>query len=183
MPSPPSDSASPCSVWQVWDRRLFLLMGAGPTQRTPTLCCATSMARWSWLPMTAVLLGQVGLEPDLGGWVITALLLAGVLQWVTKRLTRRWPVARPFALGLCPNHLQHGPRGGFPSAHAIVMGFVVGMLACLPVSPVVWWSLWVLSIGTAWARVHAGAHFVSDMVAGLCVGGLLGWVVGMCSSA
>lgn len=129
--------------------------------------------------MSVLLLGQVLLQVSLWTWVLGALCASGVVQWVVKRITRRWPVPRPFALGLCPNHLQHGPRGGFPSAHAIVMGFLVGMLACAPqLWPVVWWSLVVLSVCTAWARVHAGAHFVSDVLAGLCLGGLLGWGVG-----
>ncbi|MEN9843150.1 MAG: hypothetical protein RLZZ612_979 [Pseudomonadota bacterium] len=164
------------STWQYWDKQVFALLGAGPSATAWSISVAKAIAKWSWVLMTLLLLGQLMMQMSLWGWVLGALLLSGVVQWVVKRITRRWPVPRPFALGLCPNHLQHGPRGGFPSAHAIVMGFLVGMLAYAPLLlPQVWWSVLVLSVATAWARVYAGAHFVSDVVAGLCLGGLLGW--------
>lgn len=164
------------STWQHWDKRMFALLGAGPSATAWGVSVAKAIATWSWLPMTLLLLGQVAMQMSLLAWVLGALLLSGLVQWVVKRITRRWPVPRPFALGLCPNHLQHGPRGGFPSAHAIVMGFLVGMLAQAPLFlPEIGWALFVLSMVTAWARVYVGAHFVSDVAAGLCLGGLLGW--------
>jgi undecaprenyl-diphosphatase len=164
--------------WQVWDIWVFRAIGAGPQTATHGLRAAKLMAKWSWCPMVFLLGWQVLQHVTLSIWVMGALILAGVVQWGVKRITRRWPVPRPFALGLCPNHLQHGPRGGFPSAHAIVMGFLVGMLACAPLLLGVWWSLFALSLLTAWARVHVGAHFVSDVVVGLCVGALLGGSIG-----
>jgi undecaprenyl-diphosphatase len=61
-----------------------------------------------------------------------------------------------------------------PSTHAAVMACLAGAL-----SPwmVVWPELALLpsiAVITAWARVHAGAHFPSDVLAGLMLGASVG---------
>ena len=98
------------------------------------------------------------------------LLLSGALQWVAKRLARRWNAPRPFALGLCPNYLNHSARGGFPSAHAVVMGTVAGFCG-LWMPPELLLAVLVLTVGTAWARVYTGAHFTLDVIVGTALGG------------
>jgi undecaprenyl-diphosphatase len=83
------------------------------------------------------------------------------------------------ALGLSANHLDHGSRSGFPSTHAAVMSTAVGFMAvAIPV-----WSLIAamatVTLCTSWARVHAGAHFPSDVLAGLVGGAALGALVAL----
>jgi len=100
--------------------------------------------------------------------------LATLVQVLAKRSARWLSAPRPFALGLCPNHLNHGERGGMPSTHAAVMGALAGALAP-------WMAMWpelalvpAIAALTAWARVHAGAHFPSDVLVGLALGAALG---------
>ena len=105
-----------------------------------------------------------------------ALVSATLLQVLVKRLARRLSARRPFAMGLCANHLDHSDRGGMPSTHAAVMACLAGAL-----SP--WMGAWPelallpwIAVVTAWARVHAGAHFPSDVVMGLLLGAAVGAV-------
>ncbi len=106
--------------------------------------------------------------------VIACLLWAGAVQWGAKRLARHWQVQRPFTQGLSPNHLGHSLRPGFPSTHAVVMGFVTAFLTLGPADAMTAAALVLLSAVTGWARVYAGAHFPSDVLAGWTLGALTG---------
>lgn len=159
--------------WRRWDVQLFRWMGAG---RSPckVLELAKWLARWSWVPLVAVL-ADMALDDALDRvLVFHALVTAGVVQVVSKRCSARWELPRPFAMGLCPNHLNHSLRAGFPSTHAMVMGSLFGFL--LPFGPLDMDIAIVGSIAllTGWARVYAGAHFPSDVAAGLCMGAAVG---------
>lgn len=160
---------------EIW---LFQRLGAG---RGPALglLLARALARWSWLPLL-VLLVQLSLAQRLGlGFALASLLWAGLVQRAGKRLARRWCAQRPFALGLCPNHLGHGGRAGFPSSHALVMGTVFGAALLHTDSAALAAAMGALAVGTGWARVHTGAHFPLDVAAGLGLGLLSGLGLGL----
>ena len=114
---------APVGVWLRLDVWLFRRLGAG-TGPAALMAVARAVARHSLWALLALVLLVAATRP--GGWALAlaALLHAGLAQWVAKRLARRWTAQRPFALGLCPNHLGHAGRAGFPSSHAIVMGAV-----------------------------------------------------------
>lgn len=123
--------------------------------------------------MGGTLLGRHAMATPL----VSALLTATVVQLLVKRASRRWSAKRPFAIGLCQNHLGHSDRGGMPSTHAAVMGCVAGSL--MP-----WAGVYpelalipVIAALTGWARVHAGAHFPSDVLVGLLMGMAVGRAV------
>ena len=159
-------SASP---WLRLDIRLFRLLHAG---RGPAALMgfARALARWSWLPLLA-LVAWVSLDHRLGPVLaLLCLAWAGLVQLAGKRLARRWQAQRPFALGLCPNHLGHGGRAGFPSSHALVMGAVLGALLPHTASGAALAAMAARALGTGWARVHTGAHFPLDVIAGLAMG-------------
>ena len=155
----------------VW---LFRRLGCGSTARPLTLATAVWIAHWSWVPLVAALVVALWRGPVATAPVLGALATATGLQVVTMRLARRVAAPRPFALGLCDNHLNHSMRGGMPSTHAAVMGALAGAL--WP-----WMAMWpelalvpAIAALTAWARVHAGAHFPSDVLVGLALGAALG---------
>lgn len=157
------------------DIRCFRWIGAGRPDRPKRLHLAIQFARWSWVPLLAVISATLAFRDHMLPPVLTALLSAGVLQLLVKRASKRWCAKRPFAVGLCDNHLGHSDRGGMPSTHAAVMGCVAGALmpwvgvgSELVLIP-------VIAVLTGWARVHAGAHFPSDVVAGLLMGMAFGW--------
>jgi undecaprenyl-diphosphatase len=179
IPDPSVSSSPPEAVltgWRRWDVRLFRWMGAG---RSPckTMLVAKWMARWSWVPLV-LLLVDMSLDSAVDRVVVFhALVTAGVVQVVSKRCSARWELPRPFAVGLCPNHLNHSLRAGFPSTHAMVMGSLFGFI--LPFGPldVDIAVVGTIALVTGWARVYAGAHFPSDVVAGLGLGCALGLLV------
>ena len=156
------------------DVRLFRLLGCGSTERPLTLAVAVWIAHWSWVPLVGALAMALWRGPAAVVPVLGALGAATALQVLAKRLARWVAAPRPFAVGLCANHLNHSLRGGMPSTHAAVMGCLAGAL-----SP--WMVMWpelalvpAIAALTGWARVHAGAHFPSDVLVGLALGGALG---------
>lgn len=159
--------------WREWDVRAFRWM-AGAQARPAAVAVAVAVSRWSWVPLVMAVCAMAlrwehGLQVAFQG-----LCIAGLAQLACKRLARRWPAARPFSLGLCPNHLNHGARAGFPSAHAVVMGVVTGFMVCLAPGDALGALIGLIAVGTAWARVYAGAHFPSDVLVGLTLGGAVG---------
>ena len=169
---PTAASAFPSSRSR--DIAWFCWMGAGRTDRPLRLSLAIAIAHWSWLPLVVVLASSMVFRADAIGPVLSALGVATLMQWLVKRLARWLSSRRPFAIGLCANHLHHSDRGGMPSTHASVMACLAGAL-----SP--WMVLWPefalmpsIAVITAWARVQAGAHFPSDALVGLMLGASVG---------
>jgi undecaprenyl-diphosphatase len=165
------------------DVRLFLWMRAGRGDMPWLMEVAIAIARSSWLPLLLVVGAMASRWTH--GWApaLLGLAAAGLVQWLGKRAARRFSAARPFSLGLCSNHLDHGSRAGFPSAHAMVMGCVWAYMAHMAPNDPLWLVLGLIALATAWARVHAGAHFPSDVMAGLALGALCGAVTAICLSA
>ena len=156
------------------DVRLFRWLGCGDTSRPVRLAVAVCIAHWSWVPLVLCLAFCAAQRTGAAMPVITALGLATLVQVLAKRSARWLSAPRPFALGLCPNHLNHGDRGGMPSTHAAVMGCLAGALwPWMAAWPELAWLPAIAGL-TAWARVHAGAHFPSDVLAGLALGGVVG---------
>lgn len=171
-------SFAPTSPWLRIDIWLFSRLGAG---RGPAAAIglARGVARWSWLPLLALVV-LVSLPHTLGpALALLCLAWAGLVQLAGKRLARRWQARRPFALGLCANHLGHGGRAGFPSSHALVMGAVLGALLPHTGNDALIAAMAAVALGTGWARVHAGAHFPLDVLAGLALGLASGLAFGL----
>lgn len=161
--------------YRQFDVRLFRWMRAGHGARAALLPAACAIAHRSWAPMLLTLVVMAGATPS-GGWMLLqVLVMAMVAQVASKQCAVFWAAPRPFAIGLSHNHLNHGPRAGLPSTHAAVMGSVVGfMVVAVPGHPLLA-VLGAIALATAWARVYAGAHFPSDVLLGLGLGGTLGW--------
>ena len=173
--APPESASSP---WLRLDIFLFRCLGAG--HGSPALLwAARAVARWSWLPLLG--LAVIAVRPlASGGWLLPLCLLGvGLVQWIGKRLARRWSAQRPFALGLCANHLGHGGRAGFPSSHALAMGALLGGLLPFTGAGPLFMAMAALALATGWARVHTGAHFPLDVLSGLALGGVCGLGYGL----
>lgn len=167
---------APVGVWLRLDVWLFRRLGAG-TGPAGFMAVARAVARHSLWALLALVLLVAATRPGAWALALAALLHAGLAQWVAKRCARRWTAQRPFALGLCPNHLGHAGRAGFPSSHAIVMGAVWGALAPHAGDPLSA-AIAAVALATAWARVHTGAHFALDVIVGLAVGAAWGGLLG-----
>lgn len=165
--APPPESLP---AWRRHDARVFAWMGAGHAVSPAWLAVAKGISHWSWVPLTAVLALWALQGMDALSVAFHAVLTGGAVQVLSKKTSARWQSARPFAVGLSPNHLNHSLRAGFPSTHATVMGCVFGFLLHLGAPEWVLGSVFAITLATGWARVYAGAHFPSDVVAGLALG-------------
>lgn len=172
MNSSKSSNTQPFGICLQLDIRLFKAMGAG---RGPAwlMQCAQVVAQRSWLLLLVIVVWVSWRRHQTLYLALVALLFAGFLQLLGKRMARRWQAKRPFVLGLCDNHLGHSFRAGFPSSHALVMGAVVGVLVPFA-EPIPGMVMGAIAITTGWARVHTGAHFPSDVLVGLSAGFLGG---------
>lgn len=168
--------ASPRRRLDAW---LFRALGAGHGPRW-LMAAARLIARWSWLPLLAVLAAVGAQAPAHGVWLILfTLVFAGGVQLAGKRLARHWQAQRPFVLGLCANHLGHSARAGFPSSHALVMGAVVGVLLPHTLNDTLFAAMTAIAVLTGWARVHTGAHFPLDVIVGSAAGLIAGLSFGL----
>ena len=159
--------------WREWDVQVFRWM-SGANASPARVRVAVFVADWSWVPML-LLVCAMAWKSHLGPVVaLQCLCVAGLAQLACKRLAARWHAPRPFSLGLCPNHLNHGPSAACPSAHALVMGVVTAFMACLAPGDLLWMLMGLIALCTAWARVYVGAHFPSDVLLGLALGALVG---------
>lgn len=163
-------------VFRSADWALMRQLGAVHAAPAFLLIPALWLARHSgWL--VAAVMAHAAVVYGLWSAMLLSLLLAGLVQLGCKRLARHLNAPRPFALGLCPNHLGHSARGGMPSTHATVLAFLAGCTAPLVVvAPWLWW-LGPVAIATGWARIQAGAHFPSDVLVGLGLGYGLGLLI------
>ncbi|MBQ3716830.1 MAG: phosphatase PAP2 family protein [Paludibacteraceae bacterium] len=140
----------------------------------------------TWYPLYALLLGFIAWRYR--SWhtvllVVLAFVVAvGLSDWITSGLIKPWvarlrPTHEP---ALDPLHLVHGYVGGrygFCSSHA------ANTMACALLFSLIWKSrtatvglmTWVAAV--CYSRMYVGAHYPSDIIAGLLIGALLaGWV-------
>ncbi|MDR3268283.1 MAG: phosphatase PAP2 family protein [Tannerella sp.] len=111
---------------------------------------------------------------------LVTLLCSVVPAWLFKPLFARFrPTAHPLFMDcvtLLHNYRADGDYG-FISGHA-TMAFGFALLSLLLVRNGIYTVailLWAFMM--AYSRVYLGAHFVSDVIAGMGVGALLGWFV------
>lgn len=174
--APPSAVATP---WLRLDAVLFRALGAGHGPAW-LMRLARLWARWSWLPLLAVVAAVSAQAPVHGALLaLLSLAFAGGVQLAGKRLARHWQAQRPFVLGLCANHLGHSARAGFPSSHALVMGAVIGVLLPHTLNDGLLTAMTAIAVLTGWARVHTGAHFPLDVIVGTAAGLLAGLLFGL----
>lgn len=110
-------------------------------------------------------------------FIFTAVALSGIATVIFKIFIGR---ARPRATlpehdlwNSLPYDLAFGTTS-FPSGHATTIGALCLALALLFPRLKFFWLF--LALWVAFSRVMVGAHFPSDVVAGLAVGGIVTWV-------
>ena len=95
------------------------------------------------------------------------LIATGLRAWINA--------PRPYeALGIPPLTPKETKGKSFPSRHAACAAVIA--VTALKVLPPLGAVLWGIALMIALTRVLSGVHFVRDVVCGLLLGGLIGWV-------
>jgi undecaprenyl-diphosphatase len=158
--------------WGVWDdtwsRRLRVAESPG-LLRTIAAILAHSGDSWFWIAGLALL----WLWGD-GSWKARSLVLSvGVIVTAILVMTLKFTIRRKRPAGEWGNIYRATDPHSFPSGHAAR----AAMLALLASSFDVTWFGWLLVIWAplvSLARVAMGLHYLSDVIAGIIIGILIG---------
>ncbi len=133
-------------------------------QSTLYLPGACAIVYWIWSNRREALLGG----PVLAGSVGLADFIGGQLKWVFERV--RPCRAMSEAIKIEPNGC--GGLFSFPSNHAVNTAAIAAFLQVL--YPRSGWVTWPVVGFVGFARVYIGAHYVTDVLGGWVLGGLIG---------
>jgi undecaprenyl-diphosphatase len=130
---------------------------------------------WLWLA-TALLLAAAGPEgrPVLARGALSAGCANLLLVLLKRRIRRARPCerGRPVAFQVNPLHWFPSDRFSFPSGHAL-NAFAIGSVVAFSF-PVLAAPVLALAASVAASRVVLGLHWLSDVLVGAVVGGLIG---------
>ena len=140
---------------------VFLQLGNRSTLYFPGAC---AIAYWIWSNRREALLGG----PVLGAAVGLTDFLGGQLKWVFERV-------RPCRALTDAVKIEPSGCGGlfsFPSNHAANTAALAAFLHVL--YPKSGWITWPIVAFVGFSRVFIGAHYVTDVLGGWMLGGVIG---------
>ncbi|MGB4067443.1 MAG: phosphatase PAP2 family protein [Nitrospira sp.] len=139
----------------------FLQLGHRSTLYLPGAC---AIAYWIWNNRREALLGG----PVLGAAVGLTDFVGGQLKWVFERVRPCRALAE--AVKIEPSGC--GGLFSFPSNHAANTAAIAAFLQVL--YPKSGWITWPIVAFVGFSRVFIGAHYVTDVLGGWMLGGVIG---------
>lgn len=128
---------------------------------------------WLWALLGVLLLCRFDRLDYIATASASSAIVAGILLF--RFLKRRIARPRPCALEPCSwTTLAPPDQFSFPSGHSITaFAFSVPVSLCFPALSL---PLLFLACSVALSRIVLGMHFLSDVIAGVLIGSLLGYV-------
>ena len=156
------------------DLSLFTLInGTHAPWADDLMLLASALGRGGFVWIATALIAAVFPRRRMAAWrvilsvALTFLLVDGVIKPVIER-------ERPFEVLEDARLIDMRPlTGSFPSGHAAsAMAGALSVGRLLPGASVVWWPLAALIAGS---RIYVGAHWPSDVLAGVLIGLAMAW--------
>ncbi|MDA8128253.1 MAG: undecaprenyl-diphosphatase [Betaproteobacteria bacterium] len=150
---------------------IFLLLNAGPHASPMTVDVARLLAEGAiWLVPLWLVLGWLR-----GSMAIRKVLLGAAVAGLAGLLLNQiiglvWYHPRPFEAGIGRTLIKHAQDSSFPSDHLTLIWAIAISLALHQKTRLAGWSLALLGLPVAWARIYLGVHFPADMLGALLVG-------------
>jgi membrane-associated phospholipid phosphatase len=161
---------APFAVDSAWADVMMAMRRAGLTSVAERIFDPLGRFPLSWL---IVALGGVALWRDRRRRAIAVLLIGEMASWASNSLIKV-AVDRPRP----PGALIEASRSSFPSGHAAFAAVTAALLVGLLVStgrragPAILAA--ALAVAMAWSRTYLLAHWLTDVIGGLCVGAGVG---------
>lgn len=144
-----------------WADQFFLLIVNRSTLYIPAAC---AIVWWIWAYRREALYGG----PMLAVAVGLADFLGGQLKWVFGRVRP----CRALSQVISVEPASCGGLFSFPSNHAMNTAAAAAFIQVL--YPKAGWVCWPIVVLVGFARVYVGAHYVSDVLGGWVMGGMIG---------
>jgi len=164
------------------DRSLFLWLNAPDNPADATVAIAVFLGEYLiWLLPGLLVAGWLFGSREVREAMLVATASACFGLLVTQLVRMGWPQPRPFMLGLGHQLIRHAPAPSCPSNH-LTLWWSVSCSLLLQRGPRRRWILLVLAgLAVAWARIYAGIHFPSDMLAAALVSVSCAWLSLRCA--
>lgn len=146
------------------NQSLFLLINAAPDASIIVVMVARLLADGLiWIVPTGLIIGWLRGSSTTRQVLIAATIsaLAGLL--INQLIGLFWYHPRPFESGIGLTLILHARDSSFPSDHLTVICAIAFSLLLQAQTRFIGWTIALLGIPVAWARIYLGVHFPLDM--------------------
>lgn len=163
------------------DRQLFLYLNGFYSDFRDTLMFFITRKE-SWLPLYLVIIFFIFKTYRAKGFAIVLILLAGIVvsdqvAGVVKEFVQRVrPVYEPAIEDMVHNFFRKGGKYGFYSAHASNSFLLLIFTSFIFKDRLYKYTMFVWALLICYSRIYLGEHYPLDILAGIAVGSLLGWM-------
>ena len=169
-----------------FDKQLLLLLNGSESLFLDSMVMTLTNA-WTWVPLYISLLIVVVKNSESALKVLLVLasaglcvLFAGALDdTIVKPLVARWRPTHDPQIGLLVDIVDgyRGGKYGFFSAHASNTFSIAIFFWWLVRSRILTCAMVIWSLVNCWTRLYLGVHYPGDILGGIIVGMLVGWLV------
>jgi undecaprenyl-diphosphatase len=157
---------------------LFLMINAGPGASGMVSVIARFLAEGLiWILPLGLIVGWLR-----GSSATRQLLVAATVSGVAGLLMNQliglvWYHPRPFETGIGQTLMQHAQDSSFPSDHLTLIWAIAFNLLLHEHSRLAGWTLALLGLPIAWARIYLGVHFPLDILGAAIVAVSCAWII------
>lgn len=171
--------------WSNWDIEIFKLINSESANALLDFLCPILRFPKTWIPLyiSVLILGVVKYKRNVWLWVILGILCITLTDQISSQwLKYLFDRPRPCSISEVTDAILRVDRcpgnASFPSSHAVNhMGIAVFFLSTLGAEMKRYkYLILIWPIAISYAQVYVGVHYPMDVVGGLAIGLLLGFI-------